>query len=207
MRKRNRRWRLSRDDPRLRDGSLIGSMLLKSAGRFYAGPDFWRQNPSVAWWNTRPRVFTGLFAPQFPNVARVVSWTIPRPARNGTTYTNTYYGRGYVQLTWGENYLKLGKAIGMDEALAEHPDDALKPGIAYKIISYGMRKGSFTGRKLSDFIQGTSCDYYNARTIINGHDHAAGIADCAVQIEGLLRLGPPPEGAPVRHQLPTVIWV
>jgi peptidoglycan hydrolase-like protein with peptidoglycan-binding domain len=62
--------------------------LLKSAGRFYAGPDFWRQYPSVAWWKTRPRVFTGLFALQFPNVARVVNWTIPRPAGLGTVFTS-----------------------------------------------------------------------------------------------------------------------
>lgn len=238
--------------------------LLKNAGKFYTGPDYWRENPSAEWWNTASRVFTCLFAQQFPNAARVVNWTIPRPtglatvftnickdphvmdlrwaaymmatcqrecpgfvpiaeydkgagmpygkpenfkATNGKTYTNTYYGRGYVQLTWGENYLKLGKAIGMGETLAEHPDDALKPDIAYKVMSYGMRKGAFTGRKLGDFIQGTTCDYYNARTIINGHDHAEGIADCAVQIEGILRLGVPPEGAPARHQLPAVIWV
>lgn len=33
---------------------------------------------------------------------------------DGKNYTNTYYGRGYVQLTWKENYQKMSLALGCD---------------------------------------------------------------------------------------------
>jgi hypothetical protein len=126
-------------------------------------------------------------------------------ASNGKSVTNTYYGRGYVQLTWGRNYLAIGKAIGLGEDLAIHPDDALKPDIAYKVMSYGMRKGAFTGTKLANFIVGDRADYFNARTIINGHDHAAGIADCARQIASLIRLATPDRAAWNMQDFPSTV--
>ncbi len=51
-----------------------------------------------------------------------------------------------------------------------HPERAKEPQIAYNIMSYGMRKGSFTGKKLSDYIHGDVCDYKNARRIISKLD-------------------------------------
>jgi putative chitinase len=54
-------------------------------------------------------------------------------------------------------------------------------------MSYGMRHGSFTGKKLSDYISGAQLDYRGARRIINGHDQAALIAAYAANIEYLLR--------------------
>src|SRR5262249_61753455 len=56
-------------------------------------------------------------------------------------HTHVYYGRGYVQLTWRENYIKMGEELGLD--LAHQPDLALNPRIAYDIASVGMRKGMF----------------------------------------------------------------
>src|SRR5579872_2110233 len=38
-------------------------------------------------------------------------------APDGTTYTNSYYGRGYVQLTWRYNYDRMGQALGLGNAL------------------------------------------------------------------------------------------
>ena len=103
-------------------------------------------------------------------------------------HENRSYGRGYVQLTWLGNYLDLGKAIGEGEALAIDPDKALEPAIAYEIMSSGMVHGSFTGRRLADYIDDTTCDYFHARRIINGLDHATEIAAMAVKLEMLLRL-------------------
>jgi hypothetical protein len=37
-------------------------------------------------------------------------------------------------------------------------------------MSYGMRNGTFTGKKLSNYITGPTYDYKNARRIINGLD-------------------------------------
>ncbi|HEX8499168.1 MAG TPA: glycoside hydrolase family 19 protein [Pyrinomonadaceae bacterium] len=96
-----------------------------------------------------------------------------------------YYGRGYVQLTWKSNYQSMGKALGVD--LVNHPERALVPSISYRIMSHGMRKGSFTGVKLGDFIGGGRADYRNARKIINGLDRADLIAGYAKKLEKALR--------------------
>jgi hypothetical protein len=82
-----------------------------------------------------------------------------------------YYGRGYVQLTWEENYEKYG--------IASQPDRALEPPLAAFIMFDGMIKGTFTGKKLSDFFHGTTTDWVGARKIINGTDQDDLIADYA----------------------------
>jgi putative chitinase len=100
-----------------------------------------------------------------------------------------YRGRGYVQITGRANYARMTEALGLgpDANLVEDPDQALRPAISYQIMSVGMTKGLFTGRKLSDFIAGGACDYRNARRIINGLDQHVKIAEYAVKIEGILR--------------------
>jgi len=106
---------------------------------------------------------------------------------NGTTFTNTYYGRGYVQLTWKANYANMSEKLGMGTLLLLHPEHALEPQTAYQIMSFGMRNGSFTSKKLADFINDAGCDYFHARRIINGLDHAQDIAGFAQQFEQMLR--------------------
>jgi len=108
--------------------------------------------------------------------------------KQGKKYTNTYYGRGYVQLTWKDNYAGLGQALGMDDELVLDPDKALDPETAYRIMSYGMRNGSFTNKKLSDYIDSNQCNYPSARQIINGLDRHTLIAGYATNIEMLLRV-------------------
>jgi hypothetical protein len=92
-------------------------------------------------------------------------------------FDQAYYGRGFVQLTWQHNYERAGKEIGED--LAKNPELALKPEIAARIMIRGMLEGWFTTRKLDDFFNAHRTDWLNARTIINGHDHAAEIAGYA----------------------------
>jgi putative chitinase len=108
----------------------------------------------------------------------------PVRENNGRPYGNAkywksingriYYGRGYVQLTWDYNYHKMSIVTGFD--LFDDPDLALRPDIAAKIMFYGMDNGSFTGMKLSDYINDKECDFVNARRIINGMDCATLIA-------------------------------
>jgi putative chitinase len=102
---------------------------------------------------------------------------------DGQTYTNKYYGRGYVQLTWDYNYKNLSTALGLGDALHIHPEQVLEPDIAYKVMSYGMRNGTFTGRNLARYINATGCDYFNARKIINGLDRADLIKGYAQKLE------------------------
>lgn len=96
----------------------------------------------------------------------------------------TYYGRGFVQLTWKDNYAAMGKVYNLN--LVANPDLVLDPAIAYKIMSYGMRHGTFTGVGLSRYIHGEICDYVNARKVINGLDVAEKIAGYAEKLEVIL---------------------
>ncbi len=114
---------------------------------------------------------------------------------DGTTYANVYYGRGYVQLTWKMNYDKVGRALGMGNALLLHPEHALEPETAYRIMSFGMRTGLFTGKKLSDYIN-HDCDYLNARRIINVLDKAPLIQGYAQAFERFLRAAGSGSSAP-----------
>ncbi|OJV52568.1 MAG: hypothetical protein BGO31_07890 [Bacteroidetes bacterium 43-16] len=88
-----------------------------------------------------------------------------------------YYGRGFVQLTWRSNYDKAGKRLGID--LVNNPDLALEPAYAANIIIYGMKHGTFTGKKLNDYIRPGKVDFLQARRIINGMDKSKLIADYA----------------------------
>ncbi|WP_223150991.1 lysozyme family protein [Flavobacterium ajazii] len=97
-----------------------------------------------------------------------------------------YHGRGFVQLTWKKNYRKMKEKFGVD--LINHPEKALDHELAMKIMIYGMEQGSFTDKKLSDYINGSKTDYLNARRIINGTDRASDIKDYAQEIEKCLKI-------------------
>lgn len=94
-----------------------------------------------------------------------------------TDTDNLFYGRGFVQLTWYENYQKAGKKLGID--LIGKPQLALDLKYATQIMFTGMIEGWFTGKKLSDYFQGSKQDWINARRIINGTDKANLIAGYA----------------------------
>ena len=88
-----------------------------------------------------------------------------------------YYGRGYVQLTWATNYARMAALTGVD--LVGHPELALDPKIAALIMFDGMKGGLFTGVGLPRYFNDQTCDWVNARRIINGTDRAGAIADIA----------------------------
>ena len=102
-----------------------------------------------------------------------------------------YAGVGNVQLTGEDNFERAEAALRreypaivaefekrtgkkFDLTVGDQPGDRLDPqnagdpAIAYAIMSYGMRTGMFTGRKLSDYNKVAGFDAYNARDIING---------------------------------------
>ena len=86
------------------------------------------------------------------------------------TTGQTYYGRGFVQLTWKVNYVEFGKILAVD--LVNNPDLAMEMSTATKIMFIGMTKGSFTGVKLANYFNDTTADWVNARKIINRLDKA-----------------------------------
>jgi len=93
----------------------------------------------------------------------------------------TYYGRGYVQLTWLFNYEKAQKELGYP--LVAQPDLAMRPDIAADVMVRGMQEGWFTGKANKTYLDKTPPGYFDARRIINGTDKAAMIAAYAKTFE------------------------
>lgn len=88
-----------------------------------------------------------------------------------------YYGRGFSQLTWKDNYKTFSDLLHVD--LVSNPDLAMDCKIATDIIFEGMIKGLFTGKRLADYFADKKEDWINARRIINGVDAASIIAGYA----------------------------
>jgi len=135
-----------------------------------------------------------------------------------------YAGKGDVQLTGEANYEKAEAALRreypnviavweertgktFDLTVGDQPNDAadpqnaMDPEISYAIMSYGMRSGMFTGKKLSDYIDDVECDYKAARKIINGTDKNILIAGYAKNFEEVLRAAK--TSAANAHNLPS----
>ena len=96
-----------------------------------------------------------------------------------------YFGRGFVQLTWYENYEKAGKKLNID--LLNNPELALDLKHATDIMFLGMIEGWFTARKLSQYFSDTKANYVSARAIINGKDKQNLIADYAKKFRSALK--------------------
>lgn len=102
------------------------------------------------------------------------------------------FGRGLVQLTWHDNYVRADEELGLNGALAKNYDLALQPDIAVKILVRGMEKGWFTGKSLATYISpglGTHSEFVDARRIINGTDKDELIAGYADKFKEALMAG------------------
>lgn len=82
----------------------------------------------------------------------------------------TWLGRGLVQLTHRRNYEAMSEVIGID--LVAQPERAMEPQVSAAILIEGMLRGSFTGRRLSQYFDTRRADWAGARAIINGKDRA-----------------------------------
>jgi len=88
-----------------------------------------------------------------------------------------YYGRGYVQLTWRDNYAKADREImamfGKNPDCEWHAENALVPKVAAGVMFLGMEQGWFRGddegrQTLERYFNDSVEDPVNARDIING---------------------------------------
>jgi putative chitinase len=83
----------------------------------------------------------------------------------------TYYGRGFVQLTWRDNYARATSELELtgDDDLEWHADRALDPDIAANVMFVGMDEGWFRPpNTLELYFNESADDAYGAREIING---------------------------------------
>ena len=94
----------------------------------------------------------------------------------------TYYGRGYVQLTWKDNYIRADEELGFGHTEGDvtscewHPGNQLKAEVAAETMFQGMVEGWFRGdskgrQTLERWFNETTDDSYMAREIINGDKH------------------------------------
>lgn len=82
------------------------------------------------------------------------------------------FGRGQIQITHHDNYVKLGNAIGVPE-MADNYNLALDLKNSAAIAVVGMSRGMFTGKKLSDYGFPAALNNGPAthpRRIVNGTD-------------------------------------
>ena len=90
----------------------------------------------------------------------------------------TYYGRGFVQLTWKDNYEKMTPIVdplfpSQPIDLAKNASQALIPEFAAAIMYEGMERGMFrsddSGKQTYErYFDSNTDDPYGAREIING---------------------------------------
>lgn len=109
-----------------------------------------------------------------------------------------WYGRGYVQLTWEENYRRADEELNLGGRLLENPELALDQPTAAAILRRGMQEGWFAGdrhgrhnfeRHLPDDHDANQDEFISARRIINGTDKALMIARHALQFQTALNAG------------------
>jgi len=97
--------------------------------------------------------------------------------RKANLHYYPYYGRGYVQLTWKNNYKAYSDILGVD--MVTNLDLAMQPEIALFVLVHGLKVGTFTTRRITEFINERHTDFVGARFCINGTDKAHEIAALA----------------------------
>lgn len=111
-----------------------------------------------------------------------------------------FMGRGLVHITGRRNYTDWAKRLGVD--IVGNPERAEELPIAARILVEGMIKGTFTGKKLQDYINSDRCDYVESRRIVNGTDKAEMIAGYAEKFSAALGLAGNAAPAPAPKPIP-----
>ncbi len=81
------------------------------------------------------------------------------------------FGRGLIQLTWIENYIRAGQELGID--LVDNPDLLLEPAVSGKVAVRGCIEGWFRGDKsgrynCARYFTASKNEWAAARNIVNG---------------------------------------
>jgi len=129
---------------------------------------------------------------------REAYWLSENWRRNNLRYF-PFYGRGYVQLTWKDNYVKADRELNLGGKLSNNVELALDPDIAARVMVRGMEEGWFAGdrngkrhtlaRHLPANGPASVAQMTSARRIINGTDKNAKIAAEAMKFQTALEAG------------------
>lgn len=103
-----------------------------------------------------------------------------------------FKGRGFVQITGRRNYEDWQRRLGIP--LLANPTLAMNRDNAARILVEGLMRGTFTGKKLDDYIKsGDMPAFVSARRTVNGLDKAALIAGYAAKFRvAIVRAKTPP---------------
>ena len=117
-----------------------------------------------------------------------------------------FKGHGFVQITGRRNYTDWSRRLGVD--LLENPKRVSERPIAARILVQGSMLGTFTGKKLGDYIRPGKVDFTNARRVINGTDKASLIKGYAEKFAAAVKAAgvdpipsPPPPITPLAGPL------
>ncbi len=110
----------------------------------------------------------------------------------GTTLGNSepgdgarFRGRGFVHVRGRAAYATWSQRLGMPEQPVDgihvpffvaHPEALARPSIAAQTLVQGMRDGLFTGIALGYYVNEKKADYYSARRVVGGCEHARDVA-------------------------------
>ena len=88
-------------------------------------------------------------------------------------YLKSYFGRGYIQLTWYDNYLRISKLLNEFKDLVKHPELLMELDVSSEVAIRGMWHGWFTGRGLKHLSHSdvVNMNFAAARRIVNGDYH------------------------------------
>lgn len=119
------------------------------------------------------RAVARLAARRGPNSA------VAKYAQPAGPYGHVYYGRGFPQLTWIDNYRGASADAGVD--LVANPDAILDPVISARVLIRGLMDGRWNGRRkgithyeMLDGVPGLSeVEAIAARRTVNVQDKAA----------------------------------
>lgn len=128
---------------------------------------------------------------------------------------NTHYGdghrfraRGYVPILGRTQYAQWERRLKLPLLL--EPELVAEPYVAAEIAVRGMMAGTFTGRRLGEFVNDARTDYLGARQVVSGRDRAvliARYADCyQSELRELDPADPQLDVKRVQQHLRTVGW-
>lgn len=150
------------------------------------------QNALLAAWEWRPttsdmRHFAYMLATTFHETAATMCPIEEYGKGSGHGYGQPdpetgqcYYGRGFVQLTWRDNYARASQELNLSGTRLDLEQDAARALdllIAAGIMFKGMTFGWFTGKKLGDYFSETTDNPTGARQIINPDNKGSLIAE------------------------------
>lgn len=104
-----------------------------------------------------------------------------------------YRGRGYVQITGRRNYTRADRELGLNGALVDNPDIALRPDVAAPSLVRGMAEGWYRGIRLDAFLPRSGptdrLQFQKSRSIINPDANGDLIAGHALKWQAALVAG------------------